>query len=74
MDWDTVLDTFTLPRYEALQKEWEKAPPLNICVAAFAGYYAVVAHTDWTRLETAGGAAVTAFVGYVVNRLRNLNV
>ena len=43
-------------------------------VAAFAGYYAVLAHTDFTRIEVAAGAAITAGVGYVLNRFRGLKV
>lgn len=41
---------------------------------AFASYYAVVVHTDFTKIETAAGAAITAGVGYILNRLRNLKV
>ena len=41
---------------------------------SFAAYYGVVAHTDFTKIETAVGAGLAALSGYIINRLRALNV
>lgn len=49
LDWETILDTMTLPRYEDLQKEWMKAPPLHVAFAAFAGCYQPEAKEEATQ-------------------------
>lgn len=43
-------------------------------VLAFGGYYLVLAHTDFSKVETAVGASVTAAIGYIVNRLRGIKL
>jgi sugar (pentulose or hexulose) kinase len=40
LDWDTVLDTVTLPRLRAYRKQWRRYPPVRVIAAVFAGYKA----------------------------------
>jgi hypothetical protein len=37
--WDETLDTVTMPRYAAIQAEWQVAPPTHYSVAAYLGTY-----------------------------------
>lgn len=43
-------------------------------VVALGSYYIVLGHTDFTKLETAAGAALSAGIGYVINRLRSIKI
>lgn len=58
--WDEALDTLTVSRAAALQRSWQKTPPLHKMVAAFAGYKP----QSQVKLEPMTGEMAEALIKY----------